>query len=203
MEILLYSIPLGITLSLAAGPVFFVVIETSISKGKAAAFSLDVGAVLADFVFILIAFYGSQSLLDSIKNNPWVTSISGLLVGVFGVYYIVKSRRSGQLQHRIEITRKRFFFVKGFLLNFLNIGVLIYWIATTVMIGSVVDHDPQKMWFFYGTVMAVYLSLDLLKIFYANRFKARLAGRTLQIIEKIIGFILLGFGIFIAVRHLF
>lgn len=203
MEVLLYAIPLGFTLSLAAGPVFFVVIETSISKGKAAAFSLDMGAVVADLLFILIAFYGSQSLISSLKNNPTVNVISGFLVLLFGLYYFFKSKRSGQFQEKIEIKRKRFFFVKGFLLNFLNIGVLLFWVGTTVAIGGMVDHEPRMMWIFYAACIGSYLLLDLMKIFFANRFKERLRGRNLQVVERIIAFILMGFGVFIAVRNFF
>ncbi len=203
MEVLLYAIPLGFTLSLAAGPVFFVVVETSISKGKAAAFSLDMGAVVADLLFILIAFYGSQSFISHLKNNPVLNIISGLLVVLFGIYYFFKSRRSGQFQRKIEIKRKRFFFVKGFLLNFLNIGVLFFWLATTVAIGGMVNHEPRSMWVFYGACLGSYILLDLLKIFFANRFKERLRGRNLQVVERLIAFILMGFGVFIAVRNFF
>lgn len=200
-EVIFYAIPLGITLSFAAGPVFFVVVETSISKGKTKALILDLGAVLADIIFILIAFYGSQSLINSLRHNLWVASISGLAVAVFGGYYILKSRRSGQFQQKIEITKKRFLFVKGFLLNFLNIGVLFYWVATTMAIGSFVDHDPHQMLIFYVSVVLSYLFVDVFKIYFANKFKERLKGRTLQVIEKIIGFVLVLFGVFIILRN--
>lgn len=201
MEVLLYAIPMGIMLSLAAGPVFFVVIETSISKGKGAAFSLDLGAVAADIIFILIAYYGSKSFLSSLENNPWVAIVSGALVSVFGLYYIVKKKTDPDKPKRINLTKKRYFFVKGFLLNIFNVGVLFYWIATTVAIGSMVNHDARSLWVFYAAAVGVYLAVDLLKIFYANRFKERLAGNTMYIIEKCIGVILVGFGIYIALHN--
>ncbi len=201
LEVILYALPLGLTLSFAAGPVFFVVIETSISQGKSKALTLDLGAVLADIIFILIAFYGSQSLISTLKENIYVGLGSGLAVIIFGVYYVFKSRRTGQFLEINPPTKKRLYFVKGFLLNFLNIGVLFYWLATTVAIGSLLDHDRDKMLFFYAAVLFFYLFIDLFKIYFANRFKERLKGRKIQIVEKIIGFVLIAFGIFIAARN--
>lgn len=200
LEVILYAVTLGITLSFAAGPVFFVIIETSISQGKTKALMLDLGAALADVIFILIAFFGSQSLIESLEDNIWVSLIGGIAVVVFGGYYILKSRTPGQLKTEIAIKRKRLFFFKGFLLNFLNVGVLFYWIATTVAIGSLVHHERSKMIMVYVLIMVTYLTVDLFKIYFANMFKERFKGRNLQMVEKVIGFVLCLFGLYIVVR---
>jgi threonine/homoserine/homoserine lactone efflux protein len=198
---LLYAIPLGLTLSFAAGPIFFVLIETSINKGRTKALLLDLGAVTADAIFIALAYYGSQAFLSYLQNNFWLVLLSGLAIVAFGVYYVLRSRRSGQLQQKLEIHRRRFFFVKGFLLNFLNVGVLFFWITSTVAVGSLVDNDPRRLLIFYGATLATYLLINLLKIYFAHRFKAYLAGRRMQVIEKLMGLGLIGFGVFIVVRH--
>lgn len=198
---LLYAIPLGITLSFAAGPIFFVLIETSINKGRTKALLLDLGAVTADGIFIALAYYGSQAFLSYLQNNFWLVLLSGLAIVAFGVYYLLRSRRSGQLQQKLEIHRRRFFFVKGFLLNFLNVGVLFFWITSTVAVGSLVNNDPRRLLVFYGATLGSYLLVNLLKIYFAHRFKTYLAGRRMQVIEKLMGIGLIGFGVFIVVRH--
>lgn len=202
LEVILYAIPMGIALGFAAGPIFFVVIETSITQGKAKAFLLDIGAVVADIAFISIAFFGSQSLLDTLRDNLWVALLSGLAIVAFGLFYILKSRQSSQFQKTYTLKRKRYFFLKGFLLNFFNIGVLFYWVATTVAFGSIVNHDQNKMLVFYGVVLGSYLLIDLFKIYFANKFKERLKGHTIQFVEKIMGFVLVLFGAFIALRNI-
>lgn len=202
LQALLYAIPLGITLSFAAGPIFFVIIETSISQGRTKALMLDLGAIIADIIFILIAFYGSQSLLSALKNNLWVAGISGVAVIGFGVYYVFKSGISGQFQNRPALSRKRLFFFKGFLLNFLNVGVLFYWIATTLAISPLLDHEPRNMLVFYLAILFFYLVVDVFKIYFANKFKERLKGRKIQVVEKIIGIVLILFGIYIVIRNL-
>lgn len=199
MEIL-YAFPLGLSLSFAAGPIFFVIIETSISKGKAAALSLDIGAVLADICFILLAYFGSRPLLENLKSNLWIGMGSGLAVMAFGAYYLRKSSNQSQFNSTLKLDTKGLLLVKGFLLNFLNIGVLLFWLATTVTIGNLVDNEPRRMVLFYATTIGVYLSIDFLKIYFASRFKEKLAGKGMRMIEKGISLILIGFGLFIALR---
>lgn len=198
----IYALPLGLTLSFAAGPVFFILIETSISQGRLKAFFLDLGAVTADFVFIAVAYYGSQALLSYLQNHLWLVILSSLAIVVFGLYYLLRSRRTGQIQEKLEIQGRRFFFFKGFLLNFLNIGVLFFWITTTVAVSSSLDQDPQRMLVFYLATLSIYLFISLIKIYFAHRFKHYLTPRRMQIVEKFMGFIIMGFGLFILVRQL-
>ena len=56
------AIPLGFLLSFMIGPVFFVLLETSATKGFRAGVSLDVGVIIADIVFLLIAYFSSFQL---------------------------------------------------------------------------------------------------------------------------------------------
>lgn len=200
---LLYALPLGLSLSFAAGPIFFVLIETSISQGKRAALSLDIGAIIADILFIVLAYFGSRPLLENLKSNIWIGLFSGMAVMLFGAYYFRKSRQSGQMSANLIAPKKGLLLVKGFLLNFLNIGVLFFWLATTVTIGNLLDNEPQRMLLFYTATLGVYLGFELLKIYFANRFKQKLAGRGMQLIEKIIALILIGFGLFISIRAIF
>jgi len=57
---ILSAIPWGILLAFTIGPVFFVLLETSISKGFRAAMVLDSGVVFADLIFILIAYFSTN-----------------------------------------------------------------------------------------------------------------------------------------------
>ena len=71
---ILTGLPWGIFLSFMIGPVFFILIETSITKGFRAALAFDLGVVLADVVFILIAFSISFlyfQLPQQMNRLPW------------------------------------------------------------------------------------------------------------------------------------
>ena len=70
------AIPIGIVLAFTIGPVFFTVLETSISKGIKAAIFVDIGVVLSDVMFFVIAFFSTNSLLKSIEEIKMSTSVA-------------------------------------------------------------------------------------------------------------------------------
>ena len=90
MSEFLPAIPIGIVLAFTIGPVFFTVIETSISKGVKAAIFVDIGVVFSDVVFFVIAFFSTNSLLKSIEENTdsWYFLGGVLLVAYAGVSLI-------------------------------------------------------------------------------------------------------------------
>ena len=62
------AISIGFFLSFVLGPVFFVLIETSITKGFRAAISLDLGVVLADVFFIIFCYQFIKSIFFLVNN---------------------------------------------------------------------------------------------------------------------------------------
>ena len=54
------AIPLGFFLAFLLGPVFFVLLETAAIKGFRAALSFDIGVILADAIFLLIAYFSEN-----------------------------------------------------------------------------------------------------------------------------------------------
>jgi threonine/homoserine/homoserine lactone efflux protein len=85
---ILSGIPWGIFLSFMIGPVFFILLETSIIKGFRAALVFDLGVVLGDIVFITIAYIGSYRLITSIKDNSALFIFGGILMLAYGVILI-------------------------------------------------------------------------------------------------------------------
>ena len=64
------AVLLGFFLSFMIGPVFFMLIQTSIVKGVKAAITFNLGVILGDITFIFIAYFGSRHLLEKIKDDP-------------------------------------------------------------------------------------------------------------------------------------
>ena len=68
----------GFILSFMIGPVFFVLLETSVVKGFKAAMVFDLGVVFADIIFILIAYFSSYRLIQTINDDPALFIFGGL-----------------------------------------------------------------------------------------------------------------------------
>ena len=200
LDIILFAIPLGLTLSVLVGPVFFILIQTSITKGARAALMLDVGVVLADIFYIAIAFYSSKQLLEDLEDTPSLFLIGGAVIFVFGLSSVIKKDRIDY--EGVSIKKTDFFglIAKGFFLNVINIGVLIFWLGAMVIAGHKLDFKPVETTVYFGTVIVTYLVVDLIKIALAKEFKKKLTDELLHKVKKIIGLILMFFGIMLSMK---
>ncbi|MCF1190363.1 LysE family translocator [Mangrovimonas sp. AS39] len=207
LDDILAAIPFGILLSFTIGPVFFVLLETSATKGFKSAVIFDFGVLLADVLFILVAFYSTTKLLDKIKDDPNFLVFGGVLLAVYGFISFIKTSKSFREivreYHRVEI-KKNFkkLFLKGFLLNFINIGVLLGWLGF-IVIGNSLTETNQDLFVFLATILATYFLVDLVKISIAKTLKNRLNPRAIFKTKKIVALVIMGFGLLLLAQGFF
>ena len=205
---ILTAIPFGIILAFTIGPVFFVLIETSVTKGFTSAIIFDLGVILADIVFILVIFKSTDTLLDKIKDDPKLLVFGGALLVIYGLISFIKTSKSFRSivreHHSIEIPKKDYgkLFVKGFLLNFINIGVLLGWLGF-IVIGTSITTTENGDVVFITTMLLSYFVTDLFKIAAAKRLKSKLTPRRIFKTKKIVSLVILGFGIILLSQGLF
>ena len=207
IEDVLRAIPFGIILAFTIGPVFFVLLETSVTKGFKSALIFDLGVMLADIIFILVAYYSTNRLLDKIKDDPNFLIFGGVLLVVYGFISFIKTSKSFRdivkEYHRVDIQKKYGkLFLKGFLLNFINIGVLIGWVGFIVLANSLTSSE-EGVWLFLSTILVVYFLVDLVKIVISKKLKSKLTPRRIFKTKKIIALVILGFGVLLLVQAFF
>ncbi|MFN3967415.1 LysE family translocator [Flavobacterium sp.] len=198
---ILSAIPLGFFLSFMIGPVFFVLLETSVVKGFRAAIVFDLGVVLADVIFILIAFFSSYRLIQSIKNDPALFIFGGLVMLTYGIISFVKNKKESKKSideiDPKELAKTNYFslFVKGFFLNFINIGVLGFWLAILITIGPQLELQPARMITFFSTLIISYFITDIFKILLAKQLRNKLNPKNILLIKKFISIVLIICGV--------
>ncbi|RKS99440.1 LysE family translocator [Flavobacterium sp. 123] len=194
------GIPWGIFLSFMIGPVFFILLETSITKGFRAALVFDLGVVLGDIFFIAIAYLGSYRLIQSLKDKPALFMFGGMLMLVYGIISFVKLKKEGKIKYALidkEIIKKNYLslFIKGFLLNVINIGVLGFWLAIIISVGPKLEMQTSRMITFFISVIVSYLLIDCIKIVLAKQLKTKLTPSNILKVKKGISIVLIIFGI--------
>lgn len=196
---ILSGIPWGIFLSFMVGPVFFILLETSIIKGFRAALVFDLGVVLGDIVFIGIAYLGSYRLIQSLKDKPALFIFGGILMLVYGIISFVRLKKEEKINTEAidnEIIRKNYgsLFFKGFLLNIINIGVLGFWLAIIISVGPKLEMQTSRMTTFFSSVIVSYLLIDCIKIALAKQLKTKLTPNNILKIKKGISIVMMIFG---------
>lgn len=198
--ILSNGIPLGIFLSFMIGPVFFVLLETSITKGFRAALFFDLGVVLGDIFFIGIAYLGSYRLIQSLKDDPALFIFGGIVMVAYGLISFLKLHKASKNIEEdaevVEIIKNNYFslFIKGFLLNFINIGVLGFWLLIIITFGPRLLMDTSNIVWFFTTVILSYLATDVGKILLAKQLRNKLTPANIIKIKKISSILLIVFG---------
>lgn len=206
---ILSAIPLGFFLSFMIGPVFFVLLETSVVKGFRAAIVFDLGVVLADIVFIAIAFFSSYRLIQSIKDDPALFIFGGLVMLTYGIISFVNNRKESRKSideiDPKELAKTNYFslFIKGFFLNFINIGVLGFWLAILITIGPQLELKTSRMLTFFTTLIVTYFITDIFKILLAKQLRSQLNPKNILRIKKFISIVLIVSGVFLLTQGLF
>ena len=206
---ILTAIPLGIFLSFLIGPVFFVLLETSAVKGFRAALVFDLGVVFADIVFILIAYFSSYKLIESLKNDPAIFIFGGILMLTYGIISFIKLKKlknevsEQEIEFVFQKKNYRALFIKGFLLNFINVGVLLFWFLILITIGPKLELETSRMITFFGTLIITYLIVDMGKMLLAKQLKHKMTPKNILNIKKIISVLLIVFGIAIMLQGWF
>lgn len=203
------AIPLGFFLAFLVGPVFFVLLETAAIKGFRAALLFDVGVISADILFILIAYFSTNKLLHKLKDDPGLFVFGGMLLATYGImsYLRIKKKNIDDVdEHPAVIMSRRNYFgmvVKGFLLNFINIGVLGFWLVLLISAGPTMDMNPDRLLFFFSTILITYLIVDIFKILLAKKLRNKLTPSRVANIKKGISVVLFIFGLVFIAKGLF
>lgn len=200
LEDIAAGIPLGILLSFTIGPVFFVLLETGALKGFRAAISFDIGVVLGDIVFILIAYFSTNRILERIKDDPSLFIFGGALLITYGVISFIRTKKAykKEVDEDVEDLIKKnnylHLLLKGFLLNFINVGVLGFWLGIIIIFGPRMEMNQGRIAVFISTILITYILVDCIKILLAKQLKHRLTPYLIFRVKRIISIILIFFG---------
>lgn len=204
---LLYAAFYGFLLAFAVGPIFFTLIETAITKGIKAAIFFDLGAISSDIVFILIAYFSTNKILEKVKHDPGLLIFGGAILIAYGIISYIRTNKSIfkiVREHYAVNVKKNLggLFLKGFLLNFVNFGVLVGWIGTLIMANALTTSERGVFWFLV-TVLSTFFATDLLKMLLAKRLKNKMNPRFIFKTKKWISILIIGFGVLLLIQGIF
>ena len=194
---------LGFFLAFMIGPVFFMLIETSITKGVRAAITFNLGVVVADVIFITIAYLSSYQLVENLNNLSGLYVFGGSILSIYGLIILIKKTNQKEIQKQIDNTIKVNYlqlFIKGFLLNFINIGVLVFWLGIVLVAGPSLENEVTRFIIFFSVLILAYFITDLIKIILAKQLKKKLTPSIIVKTKKTLGAMLVVFGLILIIK---
>jgi threonine/homoserine/homoserine lactone efflux protein len=189
------------------GPVFFMLIQTSILKGARAAIVFDLGVILADIAFVLLAYYGSHQFLTKIKDDPKLFFLGGTILFIYGLgIFLKKDKREIGVNQEFDLPEKNNYiglFLKGFFLNFINVGVLAFWLFLVLGIGPSLEMNENRIFQFFAAIIIAYFVTDLGKIVLAKQLRKKLTPQVIIKIKRGMGIALMIFGLVLVSKGFF
>ena len=196
------AIFLGIVLSFTIGPVFFTILEISVSKGFKAAVFFNIGVVFSEVVFFAVAYASTSNLLNSIQENPSWKILGGVLLAFYAGITLL-----GMYQNKEKKEQQNLFkspppspnliknLIKGFGLNIINFAVLVFWILIVANYAPGFQDSQYKMIVFFLVIVGTYFTIDLGKIYLAQQLKTSLTDSVITKIKLIVNAIILIIGL--------
>jgi threonine/homoserine/homoserine lactone efflux protein len=214
LDLILKGIVTGFILSIMIGPVFFILLETSIRKGIRAGLAFNFGVFLSDVLYILIAyiFFAQVSELANGANKGNAKIIGGILFLVYGVLQFLKKTQNMEVQgvnSKMETSWSEYakLSLKGFVLNFANPLVIFYWFSVLTLGDTRTSQtDPGSKYglLIYVTIILVtFFSIDVLKIVGAKQLRPLVTNRLLKALNQLIGIVFVSFGVILLIQGIY
>ena len=209
-KIIIEGVLMGLGLSFVVGPALFALIQTSLTSGFKAGVRFALGISLSDILMVSLVSLGVSTLFEDEKYKVAISIIGGIIMVVFGIFTFLQ-KVPQKSNKTIETTSIGMSYLKsigkGFLFNIANPGVWFYWVmpvgvAATigeVSLGNAILTPRESSFIFLGALLVAVLTCDILKCAIAYKLKTVLLPKVIHAINKVVGIILIGYGIYLVI----
>lgn len=197
-EAVISGLTLGVILALSVGPVIFTIIKQSLHSGYAGGLSFVLGVWLSDILLVLVSNLFSELVRTLLSYKTAIGILGSLFLLGIGILYVffkkvtLPSETAGSL-YKVPHWEMLKIFTSGFLINTLNPSVIIFWL------GSATAFSGQFKWpertLVFSICILVNIVADILKVVMAGKLRTKLTLRTIVVINKISGTLLILFGL--------
>jgi len=193
LSVLSDGILLGLLLSVAAGPIFFMLIQLGIERGVVAGMTLSAGVLLSDTLYVILVYLGVESLSQLPDFKLYMGLLGGLILMAFGLATMLSKYKPPE---QVQITTRTYggYFLKGIAVNVFNPFVFFLWIAVT---GNMIEREMvfhERLAYFLAIIITVGLT-DFIKLLLAQKIRTYMQPKHFQWMRYIAGAGLVIFGI--------
>lgn len=185
----------GFVLSINIGPIFLLLIETSIKLGVKDAFIMNAGVLTSDILWIFLLYLGIDSYLGTFFNSSSSQVLGGIIFIMFGIGGLFYVKNGNKVQTLSK--QRRILFTKGFLLNFVNPSVVLFWLATIAFAIRSLKNDINQLILFFISVFSIIIVIDTFKFIMAKKLRVFLNDKRQKRLSKTTNIIMIIFGAYL------
>lgn len=178
------------------GPVIFSIVKQSLNSGHRGGIAFILGVSASDITLVLISNLFTQLFSYLVEHKGFIGIAGSLFLASVGIYFIffkkIKVDDSGV--QVLQLSKKDYarIFISGYLMNSLNPGVFLFWLTTST---TLITQSNETRVIAFTTCLVFVLLTDILKVMMAQKIRKKLTPHNIQILSRINGLVLLGFGL--------
>ena len=192
------GIVLGLILSALIGPVFFLLIKTSMKNGFSAALTMEIGIISSDAFCIFLSYIGMASIFNNPLYKSYFIIIGSVVLMIFGVTTFLSHNKINSDNDLLKTSNTKLI-LKGFFLNISNPSVIFFWIGTVGLAVTQFASSKTKIIVYFLSTLITVFAIDILKAYLAKTINERINDYTLGVITKVAGIGIFLFGIYLIV----
>jgi threonine/homoserine/homoserine lactone efflux protein len=198
LESVIKGFGLGMILAISVGPVIFTILKQSLNNGQKGGFSFVAGVWFSDILLVIISNVFSNLVVSALAFQSTIAYIGAVFVISMGIYYLFfKKVYFGDDKNVIlvQFGKKAFTkaFMSGFLINTLNPSVMLFWLINATAFAA--SNTTTERFIIFSVCLGVNILADILKVVLAAKVRHSLTPHNINIINKVSGTILIGFGL--------
>ena len=202
---------LGMFMAISVGPTLFAVIRYSMNHSYKAGLAFVLGVSLSDILYVTLANLATPFLQALNKYETQLAYGGGailMIMGLVGLFKKYKPQRPSESIATLSGSHYASIFGSGFLVNTINPGVVLNWLAAVTIIATKTADLPHNegvlyRFVFFGCCLGLVLGIDFCKVLAADSIRKRLTMRLVMYLNRISAGILFVFGLVIIVITIF
>lgn len=195
-EAILKGITLGLLLTISVGPVVFSIIKQSLNNGHRGGIAFILGVSASDIALVLVSNVFTQMFGYLVKHKNFIGVAGSIFLISMGIYFLFfkKIKVDDTGVQLLQLSKGDYVktFLSGFFMNLLNPAVFLFWLTTST---TLITLTTENRIITFVTCLVFVLATDLLKVMMAQKIRKKLTPHNIQILSRINGLVLLGFGI--------
>jgi len=188
-----YGILTGLILSSMLGTVFFCLVQNSIINGFKSGAFVSIGVIISDIILIVLTYF-SATLFPQGGNTEIVVRICG---AIFLMIMGISNLRSHKKIFFPKADNKNPYLLasKGFMLNILNPGNYLSWLAVAATLNNVLHFSSGQRWLYYTGALSGIFGMEMLISFASTWFKKFISNKFLHRLDRILGVVFIIFAL--------
>ncbi len=192
-EIVMYGFLTGMVMSMMLGTVFFALVQNSIDYGFRTGVFISIGVIASDVILITLSWFNTELIPKGGTTDLVVRIYGALFLLLYGLSNLLKKEKAAYPKTENKQLLK--YMSMGFLLNILNPGNYIGWLAITTQLKTVARYEvPKAALYFAGALGAIFL-MECLIAWSASFLKPYITEQFLRLVNRLIGVLFIAFGI--------